>query len=185
MELYRAVAEGNDAALQPDATVGIAQLMRADGKPKDARRLLERVLAGQVPPASEPTARLELARCRLDEGDADAALAELSKAAPKAQPALADDFAYWSARCEARLGKYAEAAARLDGCDTRFARSELLAEMLYERADALSHTGRQQDADAALATLRKRFRITHSPRRRCSRARPRRTRRGTTPRPAA
>jgi TolA-binding protein len=157
MELYRSVAEGKDASLQPDATLGMAQLVRAGGKPKDARKQLERLLAGQLPPTTEPAARLELARCRLDEGDAENALAELDKTVPKAPPALADDFAYWSARCEARLGKYEEAATRLDGCDTRFPQSELLAEMLYERADALSHTGRQKDADAALAALRKRF----------------------------
>jgi TolA-binding protein len=155
--LYRAAADSADAGVKADAMLGIAQLTRAAGKPQDAQRLLEKLLAGPLSPATEPAARLELGRCRLDEGDAAAALADLDKTGAKVPASLADDFAYWASRCESKLGKDAEAAARLEGCDARYAKSELLPEMLYARADALTHSGRQEDADAVLVTLRTKF----------------------------
>jgi TolA-binding protein len=140
-----------------DAALGVAQLTRAAGNPKDAGGALEKLLAVKEAAAVHDAARIELARCRLDLNDAAGAQRELAKLPAKLGDRLADDAAYWTACSESRQNHWAEAAALLEGCETKFASSELLPQMLYERADALSKAGQRAEADKALALLRRSF----------------------------
>ena len=155
-ELFAQVAKDGGPEVSASASLGLAQIARASGQPREADAMLRRLLEVSAASDLHTSARVELARCMLDVGDAGGALAQLERITDPS-PALADDAAYWSARALAMLGKHAEAAARLESCDTRFEKSELLPQMTYERAEALSRAGDAAGADALMASLREKF----------------------------
>lgn len=152
VERYREViATGGDAVL-PDALYGLAAILLDQGKPAEARPLLER-LAGQFPKSALADAtRLNLGRCRIEEGEPAAAM-ELLNSLAGAEGDYADDAEYWAARALMRQDKHRDAARRLARALKRHPESPLLAEMTYDRAVALTRMGDTAGAIAALAAF--------------------------------
>lgn len=157
LALYRSAAASKDPSVRFDAQLGESQLTRADGKPAEARVMLERLLKSEAGASTIASARLELGRCLLDEGRPEDAIAQLETLRTSATPDLADDIEYWTARCEGKLGRHAADAARLATCEERFPDSDLLPDMMYERAAALGLAGETEEAEAAFAALREKF----------------------------
>lgn len=154
--LYREAQKAGGAA-GAEATLGLAQLTRAGGKAQEAAGSLEKLLASKDAAGVQDAARIELARCRLDLNDAAGAARELAVLSKELPERLRDDAAYWSARAQSAGGHFAEAAALLSSCESKFGASELLPQMLYERADALAKAGDRAGADKSLRALREKF----------------------------
>jgi TolA-binding protein len=128
-----------------------------------------------IPPALLGWARYERARLILDAGDAKGALALLDALAdpsvgqggtdsPEASRrvasppgaarddgALREQAAYWAARCEAALGSFDDAAARLTALRADMPKGSLAAETLFDLASAQLKAGRAAQAAEAYA----------------------------------
>jgi len=149
-ELYETAAI--DASLRARATLGMAMTARAAGDAPRALRTLDGLVNGEGDGELAGAARLERVRALLDVGkneDAMAAARELQRGAPDG---LADDAAYWAARCQMKLGDARGAAAALADAIARYPKSELAAEMSFDHAGALARAGDDGAAIAALET---------------------------------
>lgn len=156
LALYRLASASNDPAVTPDALLGLAQLTRAAGRPAEARAALDTLLNEHPGAPSAPLARFERALALHDEGRFDAALRDLESLQPQASVIGPDRLACWSARCEIRLEQWDAAARRLARADREFAKSPLLAEMLYDRAVAVERSGDTAHAMREYADLARR-----------------------------
>ncbi|MCC6425480.1 MAG: tetratricopeptide repeat protein [Phycisphaerales bacterium] len=155
--LYELAANSGDAGIKPEAMLGAAQVARAQGQGVQAAKLLEGLMAASPSPAVLAGAQMEQGRLLLDEGKADAALEAFGALAGTAPAGLEDDAAYWSAKCEIRLGRLAAACEHLADAAGRYPQSELAADMLFDRASALSRAGKDEEALPAWSGWRERF----------------------------
>ena len=80
------------------------------------------------------------------------------------------EAAYWFAKCQIKQGKYNEAAANLDHAAELFPKSDLLPDILYERAAAISKSGDDAAALEALGSVADPFLPAERPRPRRPRA---------------
>lgn len=152
--LYQSAVESNDDALIPEALLGLGQLKRQSGDTKTAATVLADLVKRFPKSTVVPAARLEQARVYIDIGEHEKARVLLDALTPDLPPTLADDAAYWSAKCEFRLGKFEEAAKRLSLAMQAFPQSQLLTEMQFDRAASLAKAGKADDALAAYQGLR-------------------------------
>ncbi len=166
---YESAAASADHVVAADALLAAARLARADGDAQAAMRALDRLdslaAADRSDPARDPAssprlsrwAAYERARLTLDAGDAKDALTLLDPLAawPGRLPrddspgtsGHADDATlrelatYWAARCEVSLGKFQDAAARLEALRRAIPQGQLGAESLFDQASALARAG--------------------------------------------
>jgi TolA-binding protein len=101
-------------------------------------------------------ARLQRGRVWFEQGQYDRAL-ELFSRLDGAEGQAADEAAYWTAKCQLRLGDAGGAAGRLGDAVQKFSASPLLPEMMYDRGVALLRAGDTERAIAALEGFRTRF----------------------------
>lgn len=134
---------------RPDALIGLASSLFATGASAEAGPLLDQALTLAPDGPQSPAAKLLKGRLLLDKGAVADALPLFEQAAK--DEALRDDAAYWTAKGLLRSEKFADAAAKLGSAIEDFPKSELLAEMRYDRAVALA---RANDLDAAIATAK-------------------------------
>ncbi|HEY3245885.1 MAG TPA: tetratricopeptide repeat protein [Phycisphaerae bacterium] len=153
---YRRVIDQADARSLPEALLGLGSLLLTQHRPVDAGAVLDQFLEKFSNSAAAPAARVQRGRAWFDQGQFDRALA-CFEAVGGADADIADDAAYWIAKCKLRQEQFADAADRLAQAINQFSRSELLPEMLYDRAVALTRAGRHEAAVKSLETFRERF----------------------------
>ncbi len=153
---YEAVIQSGDAALVPDALLGLGALQLEAGRAREAGQTLDRLLTQfpETPLASE--ARLRRARAWFDQGEYGRATELLTQVDAGAKGG-SDEAAYWLAKCELRQGAHAESAKRLEGAIRKFPESRLQPEMHYDGAVALVKGGKSAEAREALEEFRDRF----------------------------
>lgn len=154
MALYQSTLDSGDQALAPDALLGLAQLKRQGGDGRAASALLADLIKRFPQSAIAPDAKLEQARVLIDAGEFGSAGSVLDSIASGLPPSLADDAAYWSARCEFKLDKFAQAARRLSAAIAAHPDSPLLADMRFDLAASLGKAGRIEESLAAYDALR-------------------------------
>lgn len=153
-DLYRRAAGADDESIRPAAQLGLGQVLRRAGDADAAATALEPLLRGPARPETGP-ARLELARCWLDASRPEKAIELLST--DPIDGVNPDERMYWLARAESAAGKHADAADRLARAMKADPDSPLTANMLYDRAAALSRAGQPEAALRAFAQFGDRF----------------------------
>ncbi|MBC7833799.1 MAG: tetratricopeptide repeat protein [Phycisphaerales bacterium] len=155
--LYDLALRRGDGPVQTDALLGRAQVARASGKLDDASRALDQLANAPCSPQVRASAQLERGRVLMDQNQPDAALGEFDALARSAPDSLADDAAYWSAKCRLRRGEFGAATELLAAAARKFPDSELLADMLFDRAAAIGDLGDDRVAVAAWTQWREQF----------------------------
>jgi TolA-binding protein len=156
IEQYRQVLQRKDGRYVPDALAALGTLLYQKGNYAEAGETLDRLMNDfpQSPLLSQ--ARLQRGRVWFEQGRYDRAL-ELFSRLDGAESQVADEAAYWTAKCQLRLGDAAGAAGRLGDAVQKFSASPLLPEMMYDRGVALLRAGDTERAIAALQEFRTRF----------------------------
>ena len=138
-----------DGPTAPRTQLLAAQVLFEQGKVGDSAKLLDKLLArGNGGPQASAALFLR-GRVWLEEKAYDQAFAAFEKADGES-PDLAEETAYWMAKCELRRGQHAAAAKRLAGAIKAHPKGALAAEMAYDRAVALVRCG---DSERALGEL--------------------------------
>jgi TolA-binding protein len=150
---YRETVSRAPGALAQEAGIGLAQLLRQQRRFDDAGALLDGLLGQLKDSPLEARAKLERARVWYDRGEHEMALPILSDLAASAPEDLRDDADYWIAKCAMRAGADSEAASRLAEAQARYPKSELLPEIIYDRAVALSRADRSDEAAQAIGAF--------------------------------
>ncbi len=155
---YQAVARNGPERLVPDAMLGAAQILQRQGDARQAATLADDLLRRFPESGAAPGAWLLRGRACFDLDDPTGARAAFERVATSGDASLHDDAAYWLAKCSLREGNAPDAAARLAEAGASFPQSELLPEMLYDRAIALSRIeGDPAAAIEAMGQFRERF----------------------------
>ncbi len=145
---FRKIADQQDHPHVSEALFGLGTLLLEKGQAKAAGAALDRLLESSPQSPLVSAARLQRGRAWFDEAQFDRGLATFAQVGNEGD--LADDAAYWAAKCRLRQEKFADAAQRLADAIQRFPDSELKAEMSYDRTVALTRAGQH---DAALVSL--------------------------------
>jgi len=146
LDAYDAVRQTGDPRFAGSATLGAAQLLRAQGKPRVAAKLLDELIASEDHAAMLPAAILERGRIWLDLNEPDRARQAFERLAKMKSKPFADDAAYWLAKTALRAGHADNAAARLAAAAREHPKSELLPLMRYDLAVALSRANDRSGA---------------------------------------
>jgi len=151
LEQYRAVVRTASDAYLPDALYGLALLLNQQGQGPGAARRLDEMIERFPDHDLATPARLLRGRIHFDQAQYDDARRHLDRVA-KLDGADRAEAEYWLAKCDLREDDPAAAADRLAAVIAAHPKSELMAEMMYDRAVASS---RADDADAAMEQLRR------------------------------
>ncbi len=156
IEQYRQVLQQKNGQYVPDALAGLGTLLYQRGDYAEAGETLDRLTNDFPQSPLLFQARLQRGRVWFEQGQYDRAL-ELFSRLDGAESQVADEAAYWTAKCQLRLGDAAGAAGRLGGAMQKFPTSPLLPEMMYDRGVALLRSSDGDGAIAALEGFRTRF----------------------------
>jgi len=118
-----------------------------------ARRAYESALAGNPQGSLANRARLGLGRVLAAGNEPGPALRSLRDLADRGGPEWADKAMVEVGRIEATAGRWAEAAAAFEAAEKAAPRGPLAAEARVERAEALAHLGRPEEAEALLGPI--------------------------------
>ena len=154
---YREVLDRGIERFEPEALLGLSQVLRATGGPGKAIERLDRFFTGDVRADLVPVARLELGLARFDLGAYAEARDELKQVIASARRDLHDDAAYWIGKCLLREGQHEMAVTAFDEAIAREPDGALVPEAMYDRAVALSRAGRAGEAAGAFAAFGERF----------------------------
>lgn len=152
---YRTVLEQGGRYVA-DALAGLGSIHFQRNELQDAGAALDRLIGefGDGPDAVQ--ARLQRGRVWFEQGEWDRA-ADGFRLLENSCAERCDEAMYWLAKCELRKGDATSAAARLADAVRRFPQSSLLAEMVYDRAVALSRAGDNDGAVGQWAEFCERF----------------------------
>ncbi len=153
---YRNVLTQTGSRYIPEAMLALGTLLREQGKPGEAGSLLDQLLDKFPQSPLRSQAQSQRGRAWFDQDEFDRA-ASMFQAVADHEDEPGDEAAYWTAKCDLRKGDFDEAARRLSAAIEAFPESDLLAEMLYDRAIALVRGATYDDAIKALKTFRARF----------------------------
>jgi len=156
MEQYRQVLGQKNGRYVPDALAALGTLLYQRGDYAEAGETLDRLTNDFPQSPLLFQAHLQRGRVWFEQGQYDRAL-ELFSRLDGAESQAADEAAYWTAKCQLRLGDAAGAAGRLGDAVQRFSASPLLPEMMYDCGVALLRAGDTEQAIAALEGFRTRF----------------------------
>ncbi len=156
--LYEVAAKATDEQVKRDALLGSAQVARARGKTGEADGFLRQLKAGSLAGAPFTAATVEEGRLLYDQGKPEEALKVFAGLA--GDSGAQDTAAYWVAKCEMKLGRNDRAAEHFGDAAAANPKSPLLADMLFDRASALSRAGKNEEAARAFGEWRGRF-ATH------------------------
>jgi len=156
IEQYRQVLQQKNGRYVPDALAALGTLLYQKGNNAEAGETLDRLINDFPQSPLLFQARLQRGRVWFEQGQYDRAL-ELFNLLDGAESRVADEAAYWTAKCQLRLGDAAGAAARLENAVQKFSASPLLPEMMYDRGVALLRAGDTERAIANLEEFRTRF----------------------------
>ncbi len=149
VKLYQQVLSANVDGLRTEALLGLGDALLEKGDFDGAAKTLDEMLAKYSDGPLVPSGLVTRGRVWLAKGDAARALETFANAGERSAD-LAEDVAYWSAKCEVRQEKFKEAAKRLRKALQAAPNGRLAAEMAYDRAVALMKAG---DRDKALDEL--------------------------------
>jgi len=155
---YREILKSADGPQVPDAMHGLASLLLRKGQADEAGKLLDQFLErfGKHPLAS--SARILRGRALFEQEKFDLAETAFNDARKQdIDPALADDAVYWIAKCRLRNNDAKSSASMLAEAIEQYPQSDLLAEMIYDRAVALSRAGDDRAAASALSEFPAKF----------------------------
>ena len=153
---YRQVLDRAESEYTDDALLGLATLVHGQGRVAEAGKLLDRLLERSPAEALAVSAKLQRGRAWFDQQRYDAALKLFEEVREKGAD-LADDAAYWAAKCMLRQGNFDEAARRLSRATEEYPQSNLLPEMHYDRIVALTRLEDDTAAAKAVESFRQRF----------------------------
>lgn len=156
-ELYEQAARGGDSQVKAEAMFGLGQVARESGEPGRATEALGEVLSLKVGGRIESAARLELGRISLDAGRTDDAAKIFRAIEEKGDASLADDAAYWQAKCDLKAGRFDIAAKGFLEAAERFPSSELAPEMKFDAVSATARDGDDEEAAAAWKSWRNEY----------------------------
>ena len=157
-KLYDRVVRRADENLIPDAELGLGVLAFQEGRATEARDRLGRFIQTHPESSLAPTARFNLGLALFQLDEHEAALSELQRSEEGlAGGEYSDDVAYWMAKCRLRGGQAAEAAERLGAAIEAFPKSELMPQMLFDRAVALLRVDQLGAALVSLDTFVRQF----------------------------
>ncbi len=142
---YEAIIKEGPEAQQADALYGRAAIHHGAGKPRAAARLLERLLRHHADAEPAAPATLLAGRIEIELGAYDAGDRMLRQLAARPSE-LQDDARYWRAKGALRAGKAADAAEQLRIAIRSHPKSNLIAEMTYDRAAALLQANESEAA---------------------------------------
>jgi TolA-binding protein len=141
-----AVASEGVGEVRAEALLGLAAVSRAQGDLKRAEQALTDAEKESLSGPLQAWAALEKGKVLFQKDDLPASASAFTAAQKLGQDATKAEAAYWFAKCQIKQGKFDEAAANLERAAERFPKSDLLPDMLFERAAALSKAG--EDAEA-------------------------------------
>ncbi len=153
---YRAVLKRAGSTYTADAMLALAVLLRQQGESDEAGELLDRLIKQHPKSALKTHARLQRGFAWFDRNRFDKAFESFRRVAESAGE-LQDTAAYWSAKCQLRQGKFTDAARALESAISGHPKSELAAEMYYDRAIALVRAEESEEAVTALRAFLARF----------------------------
>ncbi len=146
---YERVLEDGTSRFARDALLGLASVKHRQKDLPAAATLLDRLLLEQPDAPQRGQALLLRGLVAFDAGAWAEAEKHLSQAAKRAD-APQDQIAYWLAKCALRGERFTEAAEQLERALEKHLESAFVAEMRFDRAVALSQSGRLPAAIAAL-----------------------------------
>lgn len=153
---YQTVIDAGVSQTLPEALSGLSVLLVEQGDDEQAAKLLDRLITQFPDHALAASALLQRGRLRLDQNQFAQAVSDFERLA-KVDPMRRDAAEFWTAKCELRSGKPADAAARLKRAISDYPESSLIAEMCFDRAVALSRADQKQNAARALKDFCQRF----------------------------
>ncbi|HYE62360.1 MAG TPA: tetratricopeptide repeat protein [Phycisphaerales bacterium] len=156
LKLYEAAAGAKDQ-VRVEALIGLASVARSQGDLARAEASLADAEKAGVPAGLRDWWTLERGKLLYSKGDAAGAARVFREARGAADVSVQAEAAFWAAKCQAKQGKHAEAAANFEGAAERYPKSVLVPEMLFERAAALSMAGEGVAALEAWGEWRGRF----------------------------
>jgi len=156
VEQYHSIIKAAKSRYVPEAMHGLALLAQQQDNPKEAGGILDQLLRKYPNSPLVPSAQLHRGRAWFDLGKFDRAF-DVFKQISKDNVELRDDAAYWMAKCKLRQGAFDEAAKRLGQAVGKYPKSDLLPEMLYDRAVALVQADERETAVKVLSEFRSRF----------------------------
>ena len=146
--MYEAAAKSGDGAVVFDAGLGAARLARASGDLPGAENALRALESAKGSPEQTAQVSVERGKLLMQQGKAEEAgalFAEVVRSGPEsAKPAAR----LWLAKCDLKNGRAAQAAKQLQDLAEETGKSELLPEIVFDRAVAMAQSG--DDAGAAL-----------------------------------
>lgn len=151
------VASAGKGAMRAEALLGLAEVSRARGDLSRTEKALEDAEKAGLAGALREWWTLERGKFLFQRGDAAGAAKAFREVRKSSDVGVQAEAAYWAGRVQVKQGKFAEAVANLESAAERFAESPLVADMLFERAGALSQSGDDEGALAAWEQWRTRF----------------------------
>ena len=156
IQQYRQVIDRARREYVPEALYGLAVLEHRAAKLEPAGELLDRLLGEFDDHKLVTAAQLLRGRVWFDLNEEPKASTLFQKVA-NVESEYQDDAAYWLAKCDLRRDEPARAAARLTEAISDYPDSEVLPEMIYDRAVALLRAGEPEEATGTLRTFRSRY----------------------------
>ncbi len=153
LSLYAVAAACGDPAIEPDALVGKAQLIRAAGHADQALATLDDLAVRYPKFAAGAAGQLERARCLAESGKFTQALTTLDAIPSEQAEPLGAEVAFWRARCELRLHHAEKAAAVLKRAVETYPKSPWVPDLLLERGAALTAAGNDADAEPVYQSI--------------------------------
>jgi TolA-binding protein len=146
MKLYAAAGATGTGVVRTEGLLGLASAARASKDFAAAERALREAWSAELKGELRDRVVLERGKVLLEQGKAEAGMKEFASVEGSKAANLAAEAAYWAGKCETAMGRHAEAAERLGLAAAKFAGSELAADMLFDRAAALSRAGKDAAA---------------------------------------
>ncbi len=153
---YRKIVKGAKGNYVSDALLGLGTLLQQQGEHGEAGKFLDQLLERSPEDSMLASTRLQRGLAWFDQDEFARGFDVLSKVAQSDDP-LSDQAAYWAAKCKLREGDVVAASKLLGDAMDRFTESELLPEMIYDRAIAQVRGERLEDAAASLRLFHSRF----------------------------
>ncbi len=153
---YQRIIDAGRSPFMPDALYGLSLLMQQQDRPGQAVPLLDRFLQDYPDHTLRDDGRMLRGRVSFDQGQWVQAAEHFDVLANAPGP-LQDDAVYWLAKCDLRQEQPRQAADRLALAIEAFPDSELLQEMIFDRAVALLRAEEPEEALEVLAGFRQRF----------------------------